>query len=147
MFTPSKYALASSPDGLPGQWGGVALKSFTTRVHGERVAFKVGDHVPAEVTRDWPIPNRMGMQSQRMIRYFETVAEAEQMASVYGREAVASPERAMMAQEAKAERRPRWTPEQIAQQKAAREATLARKKQLREAAAAADAALSDAAAA
>lgn len=110
----------------------MALKSFPTRIDGERVEIKVGDRISPEVARAWPIPNRMAMQSQRFVRYFETAKEADQMAQALSAQAQNNPERAMMAAEAAAEKRPTRAPhltaEAIAKAQKKRLATLARKK-------------------
>lgn len=109
------------------------LKAFPTAVNGQRVEFKVGEHIPAEVARSWPIPNRLAMQSARLVRYFETSEEAEKMGPALSAAARRNPERAMMDAEAAAEKRPaRRAPVVSAAARSAaqkkRAATLARKR-------------------
>ncbi|MDE2096237.1 MAG: hypothetical protein KGL39_03260 [Patescibacteria group bacterium] len=138
LFEPSPYALASSPDGLPGEWGGIALKGFPVLVKGQRVELQIGDRIPAELSRAWPIPNRLAMQSARMVRYFETAEEAGETAQSLADQARTNPERAMMAAETVADKRPARPQVQVrslAQQR--RLATIAAKKAARQEAAAA----------
>jgi hypothetical protein len=75
----SKYALANTPEGSLGSWGGVLLKPWMPRAGGwhENEQQRAGTFVPAEVTSRWPLSNRLAMHKNGFIQFFETAREAE----------------------------------------------------------------------
>lgn len=82
----SKYAVANTPEGSLGSWGGVLLKPWMPRAGAWRVDVQQppGTFVPAEVTSKWPLQNRLAMHKNGFIQFFETAGEA---ALVMGHEA------------------------------------------------------------
>lgn len=77
LFT-SPYALVNTPEGELGEYGGVLLKPWLPRVGGWREG-KVqspGTFVPAEVTRKWPLQNRLAMDRTGMVQFFQSEREA-----------------------------------------------------------------------
>lgn len=76
-----------------GAYGGVLLKPLLLRTGGwrEGESLHPGTIVPAEVTADWPLQNRLAMASNNFIRYFQTPEEAEGMAPVLAEQVQQSP--------------------------------------------------------
>lgn len=79
----SPYALANTPDGSLGSFGGVLLKPWMPRAGGwneggiDGNPLPPGTFVPSWVTSAWPLQNRLAMHKNGFVQFFETAREAE----------------------------------------------------------------------
>ncbi len=96
MLFVSPYAVSKRPEGSLGLFGGVLLKPLKLRVGGWREGEDLmpGTVVPADVTQEWPLKNRLALSATGAIQYFQSQDEADGSAELYSSQVQENPTRA-----------------------------------------------------